>query len=90
MKNLIIASLLTCFASIAYAEQKSDASEQQLDRYSQLCLSVLKSEKEFLAKARELRISKNERNRLVCNEMSIDQFADSYQLTDQNTIATVQ
>lgn len=90
MKNLIIASLIACFASVSYAGQKDTANEQQMDRYSQLCLTALKSEKEFIAKARELRITKNERNRLVCNEMSIDQFADTYQLNDQNTIATVQ
>ena len=90
MKSLIIATLLACFTSVAHAEPKNDAGDQQMDRYSQLCLAVLKSEKEFIAKARELHVTKNERNRLVCNDMSITQFADSYQLTDQNTIATVQ
>jgi hypothetical protein len=90
MKNLIIAALISCFASASYADQKTEAGEQRMDRYSQLCLAVLGSEKEFIAKARELRVTKNERNRLVCNNMSLDQFADSHQLTDQNTIATVQ
>lgn len=90
MKNLVLATLLACFASASYADQKNQAGEQQMDRYSQLCLAVLGSEKDFVAKARELGITKNERDRLVCNDMSIDQFADSHQLTDQNTIATVQ
>ncbi|MFT7244326.1 MAG: hypothetical protein ACI82A_001678 [Candidatus Azotimanducaceae bacterium] len=90
MKNLFIATLLACFASVSYAEPKNEVGEQQMDRYSQLCLAVLKSEKEFIAKARELHVTKSERNRLVCNDMSITQFADSHQLTDQNTIATVQ
>lgn len=89
MKKIMIIALLSCSASLAYAESQIDA-EQKLDRYSLLCLTVLKSEKEFTRTARELGVTKNERDRLICNEMPVEQFADNHQITEQNTIATVQ
>tara|TARA_R110002110_G_scaffold21458_1_gene85304 strand:- start:937 stop:1209 length:273 start_codon:yes stop_codon:yes gene_type:complete len=90
MKNITIAFLLTCFSSFSLAETKNDSEQPKIDDYSQLCLAALKSESEFLNKARDLGITKNERDRLVCNEMSVDKFANAYELVGENTIATVQ
>jgi len=89
MKNIMISALLSCMTSLAYAEPQI-AADQRIDRYSQLCLEVLKSEKALVQTARKLGVTKNERNRLICNEMSVDQFANNYRITDESTIATVQ
>ncbi len=92
MKNLtkiILSTALLTSASFVIAEPAS-ANDQTMDKYSQLCLSVLKSEREFISKARELKITKNERDRLVCNDLSVEEFASNYRLTEENNIATVQ
>ena len=90
MKKLFIACLLTGFASISYADEKTDPAQAELNAYTQLCLMSLRSEREFIQKARELGVTKNQRDRLVCNNMSIDKFVSTYELIDENTIATVQ
>ena len=89
INKMMIAALFSTMASFSFADASTDA-DQKIDRYSQLCLAVLKSEQEFVQTARSLGITKNERDRLVCNDMNLDQFASTFRLTDQNTIAAVQ
>lgn len=90
MKKLIIACAITTFANFAFAEPMNELDQVKANPYTQLCLASLKSEQEFARKARELGITKSQRDRLVCNEMEIDKFASTYELSSENTIATVQ
>lgn len=84
----ILLTLATMTSPLAIAD--STESTAELDKYSQLCLTALVSNQAFSAKARELEISKGERDRLVCNDLEIEEFASQFRLTETNTIATVQ
>lgn len=91
MQNVKKALLsLFVFSAAAYANADQTATIEATDAYSQLCKAALVSEQAFVAKARELKISKNERDRLVCNDLSVEEFAANFELTETNNIATVQ
>ena len=82
-------ALLMGLATASFADT-SNTNNIEAEPYTQLCKAALKSEEVFLETARKLNIGKAERDRLVCNELSVEEFASSYRLTEQNTIATVQ
>lgn len=91
IKNALFASILLSLSALSFADVSSATEADKTQAaYTQLCLAALKSEQEFLNTARELGISKDERDRLVCNDMAVEEFASNYRMTDHNTIATVE
>lgn len=91
IKKALFSSILFSLSALSFAETPTSTEAAQTQAaYTQLCLAALKSEQEFLNTARELNIGKNERDRLVCNDMAVEEFASNYRITDHNTIATVE
>lgn len=90
MKKIILACLLTTFANITFADENKLQEQTNTETYTQLCLAALKSEQEFVQTARALGITKKQRDRLVCNDMEVDEFARNHELIGEDTIATVQ
>lgn len=46
--------------------------------YSQLCLAALESREAFKAKALELGVGRREQKQVVCNELSMYEFAEKH------------
>ena len=97
MQNVIKSLVTTLVLSIsafswADSEIKASIADQAFpaEHLTQLCLAALDSEAAYQATARKFDISKEARDRLVCNEMTLEEFTASHQLTEGNTIATVQ
>ncbi len=89
IKKALSAALLMGVAITSFADTPKTSHNAE-HPYTQLCMAALISEEAFLEKARALNIGKAERDRLVCNDMTVEEFADTYRFTDENTIATVQ
>lgn len=89
IKKALSAALLMGLATTSFADT-SKTNNINAEPYTQLCMAALKSEEAFLETARQLNIGKAERDRLVCNDLTVEEFANSYRLTEENTIATVQ
>ncbi len=91
MKKILTIALLALFTTSAFADSdKTQTNDQANNPYTQLCIAALDSKQALRQKARELGISKSARDRLVCNELSLGEFADTHRRIDANTIATVQ
>lgn len=90
IKKVLSAAILMGLANTALADSTAPSTSIDQDPYTKLCIAALKSEQAFLDTARELNVSKAERDRLVCNDLTVEEFASEYRLTEQNTIATVQ
>ena len=86
--------LISClFTATALAETTTQSHLEQVDNtaYTQICLASLVSKRALREKARELGIGKNERTRIVCNELTLHKFAQVYaNKIDVSTIATVE
>ena len=87
--NTLLSTILLSTAFVANADNRSN-SESAEHPYTQLCKAALVSEKAFVATARKLNITKDERQRLVCNDLTVEEFTNNYRLTEQNTIANIQ
>ena len=87
IKKALSVALLMGLATTSFADHNKNIDAEP---YTQLCMAALKSEEAFLETARQLNIGKAERDRLVCNDLTVEEFANSYRLTEENNIATVQ
>ena len=94
VKKVLLATALMAASTFSFADTavapETSQSTIPAEHLTQLCVAALKSEQEYLDTARKLDISKEARNRLVCNELSLDEFTATHRLTNENTIATVQ
>ena len=94
IKKVLIATALMATSTFSFADTavapKTSQSTIPAEHLSQLCVAALNSEQEYRDTARKLDISKEARNRLVCNELGLEEFTATHRLTNENTIATVQ
>lgn len=58
--------------------------------YAQLCVAALESKQALNKKSRELGISRQKRDKIVCNNMSLTDFAATYRADQYQSIATVE
>jgi len=58
--------------------------------YAQICMAALESRQAVNKKARELGISRQKRDRIVCNDLSLTDFAANYEADQYQSIATVE
>ena len=93
-KRALLTGAFMAVSALSWADTSTAPVEAEpaipAEHLTQLCVAALKSEQAYLDTARNLEIGKEARDRLVCNEMSLEDFTANYRLIDENTIATVQ
>ena len=94
MKRLALSTLvlLALTSSFAFAgDAKTENVEQaKQDSYFQLCAAAMESKAALRKKARELKITRRKMDNVMCNDMTVAEFAHYYEVTGQSAIATVQ
>ena len=94
MKFLFTLTLALGLATSAFAAPQTGSNSDLLvsgeNAYAQLCVAALDSKKALNKKARELGISRQKRDKIVCNDMSLTDFAATYRADQYQNIATVE
>ncbi|MBC8270982.1 MAG: DUF3718 domain-containing protein [Gammaproteobacteria bacterium] len=93
MKLIYALTLTLGLATSAFAAQKQVNSDMLIageTAYAQLCMAAMESKQAVNKKARELGISRQKRDKVVCNDMSLTEFAASYKANQYQRIATVE
>jgi hypothetical protein len=94
MKYLLTLTLALGLATSAFAAPQTVSNSDLLisgeNAYAQLCVAALESKKALNKKARELGISRQKRDKIVCNDMSLTDFAATYRADQYQNIATVE
>ena len=91
--TLVLALGLTTSAFGAQKVETGTSSDLRIagdNAYAQICMAALDSRKAVNKKARELGISRQKRDKIVCNDMSLTEFAATYEADQYQTIATVE
>ena len=94
MKYLMTLTLTLGLAANAFAAPQTDGASDMLisgeNAYAQLCVAALESKQALNKKSRELGISRQKRDKIVCNDMSLTDFAATYRADQYQNIATVE
>ena len=94
MKYLFTLTLALSLATSVFAAPKTDGTSDMLisgeNAFAQLCVAALESKQALNKKSRELGISRQKREKIVCNDMSLTDFAATYRADQYQNIATVE
>ncbi|MFT7221752.1 MAG: hypothetical protein ACI8Z1_003374 [Candidatus Azotimanducaceae bacterium] len=91
---LIVPCMLISFGSLADEHYSQDGTKFKTTDNSasaQLCMAALESREAIRVKAKELNVNRRDQKNVVCNEMSLVQFAKMHRSDIREwSIATVQ
>ena len=92
--SILVTSLALGMATSVMAAPKASSNSDLLisgeNAYAQLCKAALESKQAVNQKARELGISRQKRDKVVCNDMSLTEFASTFKADQYQSIATVE